>query len=555
MGTVPPRLYPCFRDRDELAGAPSLGPEIQQALSESRALVVVCSPSSKSSKWVNEEIRYFHSLGQGERIFAYLVEGEPADAFPPALLEGSDEPLAADARPSGDGRRAALLKLVAGVTGIPYVDLTQRDAVRRKRERNLRLAISASVSALVFLLYFLLADAGAPVPLGNATRTLIDHYGVSIFRPVPSDAQLQASANALRTQILASNFTYLQQNWKSSFLPGPHNSFDTWSTAQYTAADFRSRSGTMAEANTYLGYLGTAFEPGMFHRNIRGEAYGWYGYSDPAPWPEAALWVGVAILDGVEFPKLLSSSEHTLWTSRLRLAQSAADTFGPHDGHWDVVPNEVDKSQYDTYAAAMALMEVLIARHAGVGWDGSAQRRDQIGRETAAWLIATWLSSAQPLPRWNPDNEQVDFVDYAGLTLQIYGELLEAQQAGYVELPAAMVTAIDQRIEGLTPEEVEGDRSQITFRETFLNEQLQDQVSVRTVSFAMLPSALYCTAEYLKRLHRENAPRERIAPIARIAGTMLRTARNLSTDTSFDRFAPAEAAFFLSAFDAGGSKP
>lgn len=548
VGRVPPRLYPCFRDRDELGSAPSLGPEIQHALSESRALIVVCSPSAAASKWVNEEIRYFRSLDRGARIFAYLVEGEPHDAFPPALTEGSDEPLAADMRASGDGKHAALVKLVAGITGIPYADLTQRDAMRRLRERNVRLSISGSVAAFVFLVYMLLADAGAPVPLGNATRTVIDHYGLSILRPVPSEAQLQASADALRTRILASNVTYLQENWKS-FLPGPHNSFDTWSTSQYAAAAFRARRDPTAHANTYLGYLATAFEPGMFHRTIHGEAYGWYGYSDPAPWPEPALWMGVAVIDALEFPNLLSSSGRTLWTTRLRLAQSAADAFGPHDGHWEVVPNDTDASQYDTYAAAMALMETLNARHAGLGWDGSAQRRDQIGRDTSTWLVAAWLPSAQPLPRWNPDNEQVDFVDYAGLTLQIYGELLQAQQAGYVTLPSAMMTAIDQRLEELTQAQIEGDRSQITFRETFLNERLRPQVSVRTVSFAMLPSALYCTAEYLAYLRREKAPRERIAPIARVAGRMLTTAQNLSTDTSFDRFAPAEAAFFLSAFD------
>jgi hypothetical protein len=42
MGRVPARLYPCFRDRDELAGAPSLKPEIQRTLSQSRALIIVC---------------------------------------------------------------------------------------------------------------------------------------------------------------------------------------------------------------------------------------------------------------------------------------------------------------------------------------------------------------------------------------------------------------------------------------------------------------------------------------------------------------------------------
>ena len=63
-GEVPARLYPIFRDRDELAGAAQLGPLIEQALSDSSHLIVLCSPHAVQSRWVNEEIRMFKAMGK-----------------------------------------------------------------------------------------------------------------------------------------------------------------------------------------------------------------------------------------------------------------------------------------------------------------------------------------------------------------------------------------------------------------------------------------------------------------------------------------------------------
>src|SRR5437867_4243085 len=57
-GTVPARIKPVFRDRDELPAASELGPQLEAALRDSVALVVLCSPSSAESRWVNEEILF-----------------------------------------------------------------------------------------------------------------------------------------------------------------------------------------------------------------------------------------------------------------------------------------------------------------------------------------------------------------------------------------------------------------------------------------------------------------------------------------------------------------
>jgi tetratricopeptide (TPR) repeat protein len=159
-GPVPKRLSPVFRDREELATATDLGTVITEALSQSACQIVICSRQSAKSKWVNEEILAFKRLGRDDRIFCLIVDGEPNasdnpataddECFPPALRYKLDaagnlsstrtEPIAADARPGKDGRNYAKLKLIAGMLGVGFDALRQREAQRRAR----RLIIIAS---------------------------------------------------------------------------------------------------------------------------------------------------------------------------------------------------------------------------------------------------------------------------------------------------------------------------------------------------------------------------------------------------------------------------
>src|ERR1700756_1863162 len=66
-----------FRDREELPVSADLGSNINEALKESRYLIVICSPRSAQSRWVGEEIKTFKRLGREDRILALIVDGEP----------------------------------------------------------------------------------------------------------------------------------------------------------------------------------------------------------------------------------------------------------------------------------------------------------------------------------------------------------------------------------------------------------------------------------------------------------------------------------------------
>ena len=158
-GPIGPRLGTIFRDRDELPTSGNLGSTIRAALADSAALIVVCSPAAARSPWVQSEIEAFQALGRSDRIASFIVDGEPgastaeAACFPAALTAvGPDgvagEPLAADARPQGDGRDRAFLRLVAGLLGVSYDVLARREAQRRHR-RMLAITVGALLGMAV----------------------------------------------------------------------------------------------------------------------------------------------------------------------------------------------------------------------------------------------------------------------------------------------------------------------------------------------------------------------------------------------------------------------
>ena len=160
------RIGAIFRDRDELASAGSLSHSIEQALDDSAALIVVCSPAAVASRWVDEEIAYFRRRHPQRPVLAFVIDGDPTvdprkdptqAAFPSNLARADvdnpdgalGEPIAADARAQGDGFAQAFLKLVAGLLGLRYDQLRQREQ-RRRQQRWTALAGLASILAAVF---------------------------------------------------------------------------------------------------------------------------------------------------------------------------------------------------------------------------------------------------------------------------------------------------------------------------------------------------------------------------------------------------------------------
>ena len=150
-----------FRDQEELPIGSDLGDNIKAALEESEYLIVVCSPRTPESAWVQKEIDTFISLHGREHILAILVEGEPQESFPEKLRADEAgnpvEPLAADVR--GASRRemnrrlrTELLRLAAPLLHCSYDDLRQRHRERRMK-KVMFAASAAAVAGVLFGAY------------------------------------------------------------------------------------------------------------------------------------------------------------------------------------------------------------------------------------------------------------------------------------------------------------------------------------------------------------------------------------------------------------------
>ncbi|HVR91436.1 MAG TPA: toll/interleukin-1 receptor domain-containing protein [Novosphingobium sp.] len=152
-------LRPIFIDHAELVAGGDLSAQVRDAIARSEALIVVASPAARDSRWVAQEIALFRELHPDRPILAALHRGEPGAAFPEALLAQAGaavEPLAADFRRKQDGRRLALLKIVAGLTGVPLDRLVHRDAQARQRRV---MAVTAFAVLIILVLAILLLAA------------------------------------------------------------------------------------------------------------------------------------------------------------------------------------------------------------------------------------------------------------------------------------------------------------------------------------------------------------------------------------------------------------
>lgn len=151
----------CYVDEGELSSGYDYAKQLREVLKNSEWLIVICSPGTGGSHWVNEEIGIFLEYHDRSRVLALLTGGEPEQSFPPRLLEeapGGDLLIAADARGKtleevlGRIRGDALLKLAAPMLSTTFDSLRQREKVYRLR-RAAGAAVVMAVIASAFGVY------------------------------------------------------------------------------------------------------------------------------------------------------------------------------------------------------------------------------------------------------------------------------------------------------------------------------------------------------------------------------------------------------------------
>lgn len=106
---------------------------VRAAIETAECLIIICSPRSAKSKWVNSEILHFRRSGRSRKIFALIVDGVPGsgdpttECLPPALraVRASQDPegmhielQCLNVRKEGRGRLCA--RLAAGFLDVDF---------------------------------------------------------------------------------------------------------------------------------------------------------------------------------------------------------------------------------------------------------------------------------------------------------------------------------------------------------------------------------------------------------------------------------------------------
>lgn len=120
-------LRPIFCGFNDLTEG-ALSNEIFSVLNSSNYLIVICSPFSAHSNWVDSEIQQFIALGRKDFIIPVIVEGKPhsnseEECFPLALrqLSGGEEILGFNLQEYS--KKAGITRIAARILGVKFDQL------------------------------------------------------------------------------------------------------------------------------------------------------------------------------------------------------------------------------------------------------------------------------------------------------------------------------------------------------------------------------------------------------------------------------------------------
>lgn len=155
---IPQFLRPIFVDTTELNGS-ILIDSIYEALDASLYLIVICSPNTPKSEWVNKEVRYFIENKNISNIIPFIVDGIPYSEDPAheclpydiKIMQQEHEILCINI--NENGRNAATTRIVSRMLGVSFDSLWQR----HKRDARLKNNIKFIFLSLLLLISFIIS--------------------------------------------------------------------------------------------------------------------------------------------------------------------------------------------------------------------------------------------------------------------------------------------------------------------------------------------------------------------------------------------------------------
>ncbi|WP_425434446.1 toll/interleukin-1 receptor domain-containing protein [Lentzea fradiae] len=144
------RLRPIFRDDDEMAPSGPLAERLRTAIDEAPAMILLASPASARSHYVNLEVEHFLS-GHDPKRLVIIVTGADRPAKPelPPALDRVEDPLWLDARGARKLTRRNLVRVAAVVLDVGFEALWRRHVRYRRQLTALWCALALVVGTVV----------------------------------------------------------------------------------------------------------------------------------------------------------------------------------------------------------------------------------------------------------------------------------------------------------------------------------------------------------------------------------------------------------------------
>jgi MTH538 TIR-like domain (DUF1863) len=526
---IPKGLFPIFRDIDELPGASNLTSKITEALEKSHALIVLCSPYSALSPWVNEEIRRFKLMGKADRIFPVIVDGEPyasqqaaaraPECFPPALRQAKPkgskvvqrgEPLAVDLRPADCDKEQVKLRLVAAILGVGFNDLRRREDDRTRRARRAWIGGIALFLPCILVGYVAFTDAGGNIPGGQFLRQKLDRYELSVFRSFPGDDAVRNSAVASRAA--------LKERLLRGVVDGSliaTERYSAWSVAQVAAAIYRDPEATASEISSLVPVMDFLFRSDVLV-SAGGVQIGWsaspaYGYAQAEP----TLWVIMALTAALNRGSALPGPVRQRYLNYLHTALGTADLFYPLiGGGWNTVEHQSQPNSHSVYATALALHALAQTRLAQQCSTDDCSRLDFLIQQAADWLVRAF-ESGDGLNGWRRRLDDDKAPDEA-LSLMTFGALASARLAIGVDLPENIRRSGIKAMTGMSSRSYAPNAPDIRYEISFTDHLGKvHQNEVTTVRVLWFPWVIEAIENWLVLAVKDNEPNEVIQALRR----------------------------------------
>lgn len=166
--SLPKYIRPVFWYKTDLSGT-ELHSALEKELTSSRHLVLICSPDSAKSVWVNDEVKSFVESNRTDYIIPFIVSGQPDNpegedyCYPQVLRDMPRTKMLRGIDVSKVGKQHALIDVVSTMFGLRFDALWQR---------HKRAQIRRNICYALFALILVLAGIG----IWDYNRSIYEYY-------------------------------------------------------------------------------------------------------------------------------------------------------------------------------------------------------------------------------------------------------------------------------------------------------------------------------------------------------------------------------------------